>query len=128
MTPAQSIACAHTVSGVNCKGDVHGSLCREIRTAIENAVTAERHLCAAKVEALRNEAAVAAGQARAKGDQRATIQAASAAHMAWIARQVILLPADGCRTCWNERLVPSLLAPGQMTRCPACAPQARAGA
>lgn len=128
MTPAQIIACAHTVSGVNCRGDLHGSLCGQICSAIESAVNAEMHLCAAKVEALRNEAAEAASRARAKGDQRTMIQAGGAAHMAWTARQAILLPADGCRTCMNERLVPSALMPGQMTRCPVCAPQARAGA
>lgn len=128
MTAERLVSYAHTVASVNCRDNIHGTLCRDIRAAIESAVQEAVVACGQKAEALRNQAANVASQAQAKGDQNVLQQSGAAANMAELIRRRILLPAGGCETCMNSRQVPSTLAPGHMTRCPACAGQAQEGA
>lgn len=128
MKPAQIIAYAHAVDGVNCRGDVHGSFCRLICSVIEAATQETLQECAAVAEHLRNQAGGAANQAKATRNQAEMIKHVGAANMAELIRRSILLPAGGCGTCLDKKVVPSTIAPGLMTKCPTCAGQPVEGA
>lgn len=120
MTPTKLLEYAHQIPGVIC-GDAHSATClrvQEVLTSAAGAVTAD---CAAMAQKARDEAAGMARQAATAGDQTVTLQASAAAGMAEYLRQQILLPPGGCGTCLGKKQVMSTLAPGHMTRCPACA-------
>jgi hypothetical protein len=123
MTPDRIIQHAHLVPGLGCKQQLHSPACQHVCAAIEAAAEETTHQHAAKAQKARDEAAGMVRQANAKGDQMVALQANSAAGMAEYLRQQILLPPGGCQTCLGKKQVMSTLAPGHMTRCPACAQQ-----
>jgi len=124
MTQRQIIDYAHQVPGVNCSGAVHGTLCQHICAAIDAATNEATHRAGAKAEKMRADLVNLMNQAKANRDEGMFAHASGGAKAAFVLRQLILLPPDGCEACLNTREVPSSVMTGTMTKCPACAGRA----
>jgi hypothetical protein len=115
------IEVAHTVRSVRCVGDDHSPICVDVRRVMQEAADAREHEIAAKILRLREMSSQAALAAKGSADQKNYFVSLGGAHMAEYLHRMVTLPPGGCGTCLGGKEVPSIVAPGQMTRCPDCA-------